>query len=221
MPTTRVMEAHVNDVSRDRTSFRTLPARRVLRILFAAAIVLLAHPVSAEVSVETLEAERDFDQTPVGAQCWILSGDAADGAPEGFSPGDSAANLFCPKCLKDTRCAADVPLRRIEQRLIPKLGEGGNYDCKDFCHRWLLRTGPEKDAALMLVRVGVPTVCGATGWCPGRIYERREGEWHLAGSYSSNEADELCVLENSGSCVRLWLTPLASPAQTVEIDWRN
>lgn len=197
---------------------------RWLCVLAVAMSGLLVGPAWAGVSVTTLETALDIDHTPEGAQCWVLAGDDEsendEGLPEDFDPARPTAELFCPECLQDPAYAANLPLRRIEQRLIPPPGEAGHYDCAGYCQRWLLRPDAPPDVALMLVRVGVPSLCGVTGWCPGRIYERRQRVWQLIDSYGANEADELCVLSQGDAGMRLWLTPLATPMQTLEIDWR-
>lgn len=135
----------------------------------------LASPVAVSgVTVQMLPGSLLDGNDPPGSICWVLAADGKEGLPEDFDASEPTAPLFCPDCLHDKRYAVDEPLRRIDQRLIPPPDETGNYSCAGFCQQWLLRPDSKSDAALLFVRVGVPTICGATGWCPGRIYERAD-----------------------------------------------
>ncbi len=183
---------------------------------------LMAGSVHADVSVLDLAASGNDVDAEHGAGCWHLPADGPEGAPEGApaSASGPGAELFCPECLNNPAYDAQVPLKRIEQRLIPKLAEEGDYTCEGRCQRWLLRPPATKGLALMLVRVGVPTLCGSTGWCPGRIYERRQGVWNLVGSYNSNEVDTLCLLEQTPGRLKMLLHVNSEPLDALELDWR-
>lgn len=181
---------------------------------------LLAGAVQAEVAVRASESTSPEDASGLTQLCWTLSSDGQEGIPSGEAPVSPVADWFCPECLKNPAYDAQAPLKRIEQRLIPKLIDEGDYTCEGFCQRWLLRPPGTERTALMFVRVGVPTVCGATGWCPGRIYERRQGAWNLVGSYGANEANELCLIEQKPGRVKLQLHSVSEPADAVEVDWR-
>lgn len=199
-----------------------MPLMRVLRgwvLAVALAASLSLQPASGAVTMTDLSDISAPGSVP-NRSCVLLAADGPEGAPEGDQTPSRATPWFCPTCLTDPRYDAGAPLKRIEQRLIPRMIEVGDYTCDGFCQRWLLRPPSSDGIALMLVRVGVPTVCGATGWCPGRIYERRQGNWKLVGSYSANEANELCVVEEQPGHVKLRLWSSSEPTQPLELDWR-
>lgn len=183
-------------------------------------LVLTVPLANASVAVKQLFDSPYVDEDPPGATCWTLSAEGPEGLPEDFDAKLPTAGLFCPECLRDSRYAVAVPLKWIEQRLIPPPSDVGRYSCDGSCQSWLLRTDTKADAALLLVRVNAPTICGGTGWCPGRLYERGRGQWRLAASFSSSNYNQLCIAKTGEDAVRLWWTPVSEATDTWRFDWR-
>lgn len=190
--------------------------------LLMAGLLGLSAPALADVTVRSVEIMQDYDEVPRGSTCWILHSDDERGLPNGFEPELPTAELFCADCLSDPAYEVKVPVSRIQQRILDPNNLGADYTCDESCVRWLIRPPAQPESALLFVRVLAGTVCGATGWCPGLIYERRQGAWHLAYNLSTNESNTLCLWPQQGDRIKMWLTPLEDPdeTETLEIFWR-
>lgn len=182
-------------------------------------LLMLSGLASAATAVKWIER----DQEPENADCAMLESNFDEPPKRGTVadplPGGLLQQLLCPGCFADTRYQIHIPLRRIDQRLVPPPDESwGTFECAQDCAYWLLREG---DAALLVVHVGARVLCGATGNCPGRLYERAQGQWRLLESYISGEGTELCAIRTPSGGLRLWLTPIGTGgSQTLQLDWR-
>lgn len=176
----------------------------------------------AEVNVWPKEERRDFEVDPPGMECDVLETRGHPETPAGeiseLPKGGLLAELLCPECLRDPRYQADVPLRRIQRYLVPPPSDiWGEFDCAEECPHWLLRQGED---AIMIVHVGAQILCGVTGNCPGRAYERTGGRWSLIAEFNSNAGIELCATRRRGGMVELWMTSFDDYPMTWVIRWK-
>ncbi|HEY1182216.1 MAG TPA: hypothetical protein VGE56_07935 [Rhodocyclaceae bacterium] len=192
------------------------------RLLFALMMLWPWQLASAEVDVRPREELRDFEADPPGMNCDELETGGRDDVPigtvEDIDQGSLLDELLCPECLSDPAFETAIPLRRIERTLIPPPSEiWGEFSCTDSCPRWLLRQGND---AIMIVHVGAQILCGVTGNCPGRAYERTRGQWRLVAEFTSNEGIELCTKRHTDGTVELWITSFDDRPDTWTITWK-